>query len=113
MQTAKRILLNNKMIAQFMELTIITDDISWFDTNFNPLKKYHESWSDLMPVVEKIEEFDNGYTKVCITDESCQISTQKNTINDPLYFEIEATSESKLKSTYKAVVKFIEWFNQA
>lgn len=47
---------DNKVIAAFMELTIITDGISWFDTDYKPLKKYHSDWNDLMPVWKKCKE---------------------------------------------------------
>tara|TARA_R100000655_G_scaffold77867_1_gene117166 strand:+ start:19279 stop:19614 length:336 start_codon:yes stop_codon:yes gene_type:complete len=44
----------NKMIAHFMGLEIITDGINHFDTKFNRLKDYHKDWNALMPVIYKI-----------------------------------------------------------
>jgi hypothetical protein len=49
---------DDKLIAKFMGLEIITDSISWFDTSYKPLAKYSESWNHLMPVITKIGEMD-------------------------------------------------------
>jgi len=105
---------DNKVIAEFMGLTIITDNISYFDTSYNPLKKYNKDWNELMEVVEKIEN----------------ISTQKLSFNlkvekDKVYLLYAHTSEpqkqiemffewgqkTKIGNTYKIVVEFIKWYN--
>ena len=52
---------DNKLIAKFMGLEIITDGISWFDTSFKSLKKYHESWDALKPVIDKISQLDTDH----------------------------------------------------
>ena len=66
--TNEEILDGNKLIAQFLGLTIITDGISLFDTNYKQLVKYNESWNDLMPVVEKIEKLgSNRFNDIGIT----------------------------------------------
>jgi hypothetical protein len=93
---------NNKVIAKFMGLVIITDGISFFDTNYNFLKKYQSDWNDLMEVVEKIESLG---VVVEIRENVCYIETS---LND-YYSELEDT---KLQATYKAVVRFIKWYNE-
>ena len=44
---------NNIKIAEFMGKEIITDGISLFDTEYNPLPKYDKSWDELIPVIQK------------------------------------------------------------
>jgi len=118
---------NNKLIAEFMGLTIITDEISWFDTNYKALKKYNEFWGNLMPVVEKIEELDlkeqyyswedeegknynfEGFS-VDIEGNSCYIWL--NWSLDPAKLISQATEKTKIEAVYKAVLGFIEWYNK-
>lgn len=119
---------HNKLIAEFMGYfpqDIVSKDgyLGWWSTP-NSLKfpnydckqlrfsemEFNSSWDWLMPVVERIEEHNNGYTKVCIEDESCQISTQEKSILNKNYFELYSTSHSKIDATYKAVVEFVEWY---
>lgn len=95
---------NNELVAQFLGLNIITDGISLFDTNYKPLAKYHESWNDLMPVVEKIERLDNADYVVIIQDDTCTIYGRE--------FKITVDEYSKIESTYKACVEFINWYNK-
>jgi len=83
---------NNKMIAEFMGLVIITDNISYFDTDYKPLKKYHSDWSWLMPVVEKIIGMKDVYG-------------QKR-------HEVKMSINPKIDITYGAVVEFIKWYNE-
>lgn len=70
---------------------------------------YHTSWGWLMPVVEKIGDsrFDdymfrieivNGYTKIEGTGQRI--------------FSNSSVEGSMLLATYKAVLQFIQWFNQ-
>ena len=54
---------DNKLIAEFIGLTIITDNISYFDTNYKALKNYHSDWNWLMQVVEKIYQTNLYYDK--------------------------------------------------
>jgi hypothetical protein len=102
---------NNKLIAEFLGLNIITDGISLFDTNYKPLAKYHESWNDLMPVVEKVcdiidilidlvdEETDEDYNET-LTDFYCMF-------NEVSFFPFQNTRES----IYENCLQFIEWYN--
>ena len=99
---------NNKIIAEFMGLTIITDGISYFDTNYKPLKKYHSDYNWLMEVVEKIETSkDNDFT-VYINNDCCKISGFELYPN----LHIVELSTTKIQSVYNACLEFIKWYNE-
>lgn len=96
----------NKLIAEFMGYKVMTE--SQFDSATTPLPEnimiqeamhYHDDWSELMPVVEKIESLDFevniGGTEVQIFDQSGEL----------IY---GAFTPTKIQSTYQAVVRFIE-----
>lgn len=110
--TKEEILEGNKLIAQFLGLTIITDEISLFDTNYKPLAKYHESWNDLMPVVEKIEKT-NRYNEyypdtVTIWKDCCKISDGNN--GNELVCVYSGTT--KIAAVWLAVVEYIKFYNE-
>lgn len=74
--------------------------------------RYNTSWDWLMPVVEKIESL-RGFTKVngyFILD---SIGNYSRFILDDgtRIFESEIAS-TKLYSVFKAVIEFIEWYNE-
>jgi len=124
---------NNKLIAEFMGARVMTFEDGtvghtfWNEgdkggrygafpngsTNYFDYSKqgYHLSWDWLMPVVEKIEE--TNFIK--IIGKYCAISrTKAHGFNDWIAMEGVAFTnpKSKLESTYKAVVKFINWYNE-
>ena len=68
--------------------------------------QYHESWDWLMPVVEKIEAI-----------EGIRFIIEKNRVlicsYGPEYFWNSGTTyDSKITTTYNAVVEFIKWYNE-
>jgi hypothetical protein len=78
---------------------------------------YHLIWDELMPVVEKIEHV--GLVKVSITEKNCYIDTTGVENEDPAYMKrlnkfkgINLDDETKIEATYRAVIQFIQWFNQ-
>lgn len=73
--------------------------------------RFNLSWDWLMTVIEKIENLFESGVVVEIEGHNCKISTNKNSILDPLYFHIYSTLDSKIGSTYEAVVDFIKWHN--
>lgn len=81
--------------------------------------KYHFSWEWLMPVVEKIESIKDphdGFYGVYISSNSCCIqgTSLHMALSDPDYGPVyydEVILETKLESTYQAVIRFIKWFN--
>ena len=74
------------------------------------------NWYDLMPVVEKIESIKDDYHGrfgVYINSNNCHIQSTKFRLietNQDYYFA-DYTLETKLLSTYQAIIKFIEWYN--
>jgi hypothetical protein len=77
--------------------------------------KYHTSWNWLMPVVAKIEELDT-FPCVVISGYHTEISFMVNH-NWPDDKDVVAScghpeAKSRIDGTYKAVVQFIQWFNQ-
>ena len=117
---------SNLSIAEFMGGSA---DLESYRVNF-PIKngvkgifitdlKYDCDWKWLMPVVEKIEEIrlpspSIVNVRVDISGTTCRIF--KGEWNDSKegfiskYFQVDEKG-TKIKSTYKAVVAFIEWYN--
>lgn len=92
----------NKLITKFkyngFVSTKVTDWIEGFP--------YHKDWNLLMPIVEKIELLDKW--EIDIFGKECEfLYNRKFQINGINYHEGD-----KLKSTYKAVVEFIKWYNK-
>jgi hypothetical protein len=118
---------NNKLIAEFMGLTVIdkkditekTDVTKYSVTEY---QQYHKSWDWLIPVVEKIEQtitIDKDFNehhdlqvswRVIIYDGTCEIYYSSMCYGQTLKFSRESTT--KLEATYKAVVEFIKWYNE-
>ena len=127
----ENIIENNKIIAEFMgvfDKILSTGNMhSWSDApfyyttedtrekvikNISRYSKYSKDWNWLMEVVEKIESFvfdDNnsfnvtiGATNYCVIQDS----------NGEIYENIEDSEETKLLTVYKAVIKFIKWYNK-
>jgi hypothetical protein len=73
--------------------------------NFLLNAKYHKNWNWLMPVVEKIEE--DGY-EFNIYDKKCELVFGENYKIEDITFD----EGSKLASTYKAAVSYIQWKNE-
>lgn len=81
---------------------------------------YHLSWDWLMPVVEKIEKIHNdhhGYFGVYISSNQCIIQGTKLNLalKNPEYgfvylSDTNAIFDTKIKSTWFAVVEFIKWY---
>jgi hypothetical protein len=103
----------NRMIAEFMGATI-TDIKGIQKPIYYPIMgksvfvnklKYHTSWDWLMPVVEKIEQTNDGCTLVIIEDERCHIDNQKE-------FHIDSVGHTKIEAVHNAAVAFIEWYNE-
>jgi cytochrome oxidase Cu insertion factor (SCO1/SenC/PrrC family) len=106
----------NKLIAEFMGVNIITiDDVRknknpYFSSADGYLEddiKYHSSWDWLMPVVEKIENF--GFEFFIVED---RVKIAHNT-DHSIDVIIDFTSgRRKNETAYQAVVEFIKWYNE-
>ena len=102
---------SNKLIAEFMEYPNLGTE-----GDFSYLK-YHKSWKWLMPVVKKIDNIITLSSK----DESylyCfdMVSENHVTIFDSLtsttIVKVPFDKAYEREPVYKAVVKFIEWYNK-
>lgn len=102
--TQEEIIIGTEVIGEFMDsLTVdmhgnIKEDLTSF--------KYHSSWNDLMPVVEKIESL--GYV-VNIKQNTVFMQNNNKVENCMHGYTVE---KSKKVAIYKAVIQFIKWYNQ-
>jgi hypothetical protein len=100
---------NNELITEFMGVDQVDID-TWYDEH-NELK-YHKSWDWLMPVVEKIESFifdeNNSYNVTIGSTNYCVIQDS----NGDTIEIIKDNGNSKLDTTYQAVVEFINQHNK-
>ena len=99
----------NKKIAIYMGYVAIGEHITHpkFGTLTKKgldLLKYHESWNELMPVVEKINERD----WVTIYRDECRIHSSH--INEFDTIDIIKEGEPMINAVYEAVGKYVEWF---
>ncbi len=120
--TEEKIINGNRLIAEFMDFKYkegcddrfvvqrsIKEKMKWLVIKADALK-YHSSWDWLMPVVEKIR--DNN----CLV--SIRFNRQMNTTSTVIVcFENKWIKDLDIhdvgiKSTYKAVVEFINWYNK-
>lgn len=91
----------------------------WSDpTATNPLYSetlhYHESWDELMPVVEKIETLEKGRFSVAIDRNYTTISddTRKPHQREIVWIhKLPNNENNRLSRTYQAVYQFIQWYN--
>jgi len=68
---------------------------------------YHSSWSELMPVVEKI----NSLGFFCVINEwQCKISRYSDYSGIISYDSITDKDTKLIDVTYKAVIEFIKWY---
>jgi hypothetical protein len=88
-----------------------TNIIAW---KFSP----HDTWCQLMPVIEKIEKDISkdpyyGFT-VRIADRCCLIACHQKNKQDGVIYQTPWGFRPLLKidAVYKAVVEFIKWYNQ-
>jgi hypothetical protein len=71
--------------------------------------KFSTSWDWLIPIVEKIES--NPLNDVCIFKEATQIRVWDGGHESFLWKVLEPDGSSKIAHCYRAVVKYIEWYN--
>ena len=124
--TQKEIREGNSIIAEFMGLPYPGKDVhgnegyifSVFYSASKESTNYHKSWDWLMLVIEKIEAF--PFT-VQISSWGCTIEMWEDSIPrewidvnfNPIHFwGGQNFINSKLQSTFNAVVEFIKWYNK-
>jgi hypothetical protein len=107
---------NNKLIAEFMGLNIITIDdvrknknpyISLADGYLEDDLKYHTSWDRLMPVIEKIEGF-NEYDVEILQYGTRVLKNSVEIITNVADFSFD----KKIEHCYDAIIKFIKEHNE-
>lgn len=76
----------------------------WSLDHFN----FHESWDWLMPVVEKIEAETHVHNFHIVRDTAEIIFTSRSME----YPYIEVGGKTKIEGVYRAVMKYIEWYNK-
>ena len=116
---------NNKLIAEFMGVfhqlgtyhlpqhkryEKIGAKIELYDTFLLEDLSYHTSWDWLMPVVEKIENLDCLYDFTI--DKNRGVIKTKLSADNVFRFNEDYFTSSKLEIVYKAVVEFINWYNE-
>ncbi len=98
---------DNKLIAEFMDLKSTGLSI-YKESDY----KYHKSWDWLMPVIDKIENFifdeNNSYNVTIGSTNYCVIQDS----NGDTIEIIKDNGNSKLDTTYQAVVEFIKQNNK-
>jgi hypothetical protein len=81
------------------------------DTVFISDLIFHSDWNWLMAVVDKIESFvdDDKCAKYNFIIEQSFVEIIDNNTSDTI---VETDEETKMKSIYQAVIKFIKWYEQ-
>ena len=109
---------NNRLIAEFMNL----EKFGFKNKNYLVLGKhlsptqlpYKTSWNWLMEVVEKIENLTDKSSSILydftIFSDAVLIANQEED-EIVLVNKTDAEFNTKIEATYKAIVKFIEWYN--
>ena len=108
---------SNKLIAEFMGFKLRPDIAEdWYIHTNRPAHamrlrdaKYHASWDWLMPVVEKIERMECDVLVMYGLPSKYQadISDVSKKYRTKTYY-----SPSRIEATYRAVVEFIQWYNE-
>lgn len=103
---------DNELIAEFMD---------WRESENNGISP-QTSWDWLMPVIEKIQEPEiskigisvRTAANVYIYYKACRIEYSGDEESGDYKGEwgIQTKGKTKIEAAYKAVVKFIKWYNQ-
>ena len=116
--TDSEILEGNKLIAEFMGIQVIDNEIdSPFRPNLNCFRenelKYHSDWNWLMPVVGKISTIKFRFGR---------FSTKIVTLSREPYCRMDSTAKSfrnssyngtpLINAVYETVLDFIKWYNK-
>jgi hypothetical protein len=108
------IIQGNEKIARWMGWPTFKQETTFLDVKFKEVArhwKFHDDWSLLMPVVEKIEEM--GYFTNAVLMRSYKPAKHFFSITDRSHVCLaDAYSDKKIDAWYAAVLKFIDWYNQ-
>ena len=120
------IMKENKIIAEFMgyetyegvdKVCINLTENNGFSSDWGHVPtKYHTSWDWLMPVVEKIESFQDGEDGDSMRGHLYNFRIEQYFVyildGESMDVIIEMNGDSKIDATYKAVVEFINQYNK-
>lgn len=124
--TNKEILEGNRLIADFIKMTVDDDGIVYVDDKFFdelednyyeesdfPYNEYlfHKSWNWLMPVVEKIESLEFGEHEYFTVNIVGGNNSYIESSTGELITEIMGRDRSKIFTVWTAVIEFIKWYN--
>lgn len=111
----------NKLIAIFMGMIEEKDGRlrfgnEWHETLDPSYQLYYNTeWNHLIPVVEKIEQWEDGVCSFFIVSTECDIafSSKNDSEGEDFYApNFAKKAGSKITSTWQSVVHFIQWYNQ-
>lgn len=74
--------------------------------------EYHNNWSWLMPIVERIEDIENGRFLFSINSREIVIEDWKELPEQTIIQIDRYDEESKIEMVWEAVVEFIKWYNK-
>lgn len=110
---------NNKLIAEFMGITPNEAGVYHVSKHKGYSLEnllYHTSWDWLMPVVEKIESFQDGEDGDSMRGHLYNFRIEQHFVyildGESMDVIIEMNGDSKLDATYNAVVEFINQYNK-
>jgi hypothetical protein len=108
----------NEVIAAFMGAFYHDDKAEWYDWKglyMGDSLRFHSSWSWLMPVIEEIslrKRIDESYMGI-VTIYGLNRTGIQCYHNERLVKTIDTSDVTGIEATYKAVVEFIEWYNES
>jgi hypothetical protein len=120
MENQKQITENNKLLAEFLGLTLEQEQERIFIQGLGTKlieDTFNTDWNWLMEVVEKIESL-NENINVEIKSKYNRFSNkrlnQTSFINSENYELVSHSglNESKLESVYQAVIQFVKWYKE-
>ena len=109
---------SNKLIAEFMGVLkfseFLGEEILNLDDGYSMSEaRYHTSWDWLMPVVETIRNMEAEYSVKDLHDRYRVAFVYSGTASSNVAGRIISIYDEDYKTaTYKAVVEFIQWYNQ-
>ena len=109
---------SNVLIAEFMGVVFHDDENQYYNTDglhIGNSLPYHTSWDWLMPVVEKIESFEDDHRccKYNVNIQQSWVEVIDNENSDEIVaVESSGTLLTKKEVVHLAVVEFIKWYNK-
>lgn len=108
--TEKVIERGNLSIALFStkELEVLVNDLKKAGTV--ETMHYHDNWEWIMPIVEYIEELEEGKFEVVIRKDKCDIYIIQDKIKEILISH--KTLNNKILVVWRVIVQFSEWYKK-